>query len=202
MKDDLSSPANATKYSYKVYEDGPLTYYHYYFEEIESPLSAVESNQPLAYPNKLLPTGLSAAGMLTAAFASGFAVVSMANQQPDVMAVPSIAKSQLKQTPQSKLSVAPAVTPEKVVVTPASLRPMATVKPVLKSIQSNVKSGAVKSTNGRSQPQARTQTKESMAHSAIAKPEVTMMQWQRPTSVRPQASRSVNQTTSMVAAAP
>ncbi len=139
MKDDLSSPSNATKYSYKVYEDGPLTYYHYYFEEIEPPLSSVESNQAATYP-QLLPAGLSAAGLLTVAFASGFGVMSLVNShQPAPSAPQPISKSPLKSAPSQKLSARPAVAPEKLTIKPASLRPLAHAKPVPKSTQVSFK---------------------------------------------------------------
>jgi hypothetical protein len=130
MKDDLSSPSTVTRYSYKVYEDGPLTYYHYYFEETEVPVAPVESSSLVTYP-KLLPAGLSAAGVLTAAFASGFTAVSVVNQP----APPPVTTSRPQNFPtraQQAVSVKPAIVPEKSGMMPVSLRPAPKAKSAVK----------------------------------------------------------------------
>jgi hypothetical protein len=203
MKDDLSSPSNVTKYSYKVYEDGPLTYYHYYFEETEPPRMPVDSSQSLANP-KLLPAGLSATGMLTAAFVSGFAVVSVAHHQPAPTAPP-IAKQQLPQKSGPKLSLAPAVRPEKLGVTPISLRPKSGQNPIQAPIQANVKptlvpSVATPSVSGgdRSKTKVATSNHLTTGGSAIAAPETSTVRLKLSKAVKPIAGH----TATVVAAAP
>ena len=202
MKDDLSSPSNATKYSYRVYEDGPLTYYHYYFEEIEAPLAPVEGSQPAAAYPKMLPAGLAAVGLLTVAFGSGFAVVNAAHHQSGSASAQPISKSSLKQAPKQKVSVVPSVVPEQVVVTPTALRPIAKSKLSLKSTQVNLKPGLMKLAKGQVPSRVHTFAKVALTQSAIAAPEVTPMSRHRLVSVGSHSpNHSINRSTPIVASA-
>ncbi|GEM_PF-1704735 len=99
VDDNMIEPEASLEYTphvpYDVRTEGPLTYFHYYFEEVDSTLpnraEAVHNHSAKFSPNRYLV----GAGVLTAAALSGFAIADI--NKPEVSTKPNLPEPTVQQ---------------------------------------------------------------------------------------------------------
>lgn len=115
-----SSPEETLENPYEQCNEGPLTYYRYYFDDLEQPAIAVPEVGRSIRINYLSP-GLLGAGVLTATVASGFMIANAAKEKPVVTPAQAPADAQVKQTTTQQLPTPKPAAPEKITANEAQL---------------------------------------------------------------------------------